>query len=159
MQSSISHRGTTELITVIALLAGGCASLPSGIADHRLPSESKPGTGPVQNVVVEFHTGKKPQIIAVPWNPNMRIDDALRLSRATRKFPRMQVTLVRQAPNGAVQKMESRFHAATRRVLPEYDYALYPGDRVVVRRDPYGMLDKMVEDTLGPIARLHAARR
>ncbi|GIW92931.1 MAG: hypothetical protein KatS3mg110_0972 [Pirellulaceae bacterium] len=136
----------------------GCAGLPAGLAPGLVSSEPMATAEPRESVVVEIISGKKPQVAHVPWQPNMRLDDALRLARAHKKFHRMQITLVRQGPEGRPQKMEARFDAATRHVPPAYDYALYPGDRLVVRRDSYGMLDKMVEDTLGPLARLHSSR-
>jgi hypothetical protein len=61
------------------------------------------------------------------------------------------VELVRPLPSGQFHRILCEYDLGTKRVTPEFDYALLPGDRLVVQEDPSNMFDDMLSSALGPM--------
>jgi len=150
------------LLPLAALLASGCATVRQK-ADLDLPdTASQPKTEQVAaqtlqtsecSVVIRPARGK-PQVTRVPITEGDTVQTALDHSKATKRFRRMNIHVLR-APRGPagspadVQKMQVEFDRHRRAVEIEYDYALYPNDRIVVEEDTTNIVDDMVEKITG----------
>lgn len=144
-------------LMVAQVVATGCTTISPAGQGLLATADRQPAATSQGSVVVEIRSGKKPHIVEVPFQPEMHVQDAVQQSRALRKMRRMEIVVVRTTPDGRRQKLESRLDPATRRVPPQFDYLLYPGDHVIVSHDPTGPFEKMFENTMGPLARLARA--
>jgi hypothetical protein len=90
----------------------------------------------------------------MPLSEGATVQTALDFSKATRKFRRMDIYVLRTPPSAGnvpaqAQKMQVEFNRKRHRVDPEYDYALYPNDRIVVQEDPTTFFDEAIEAVAG----------
>jgi hypothetical protein len=123
-------------------------------------NQSETGQAPTQtlqtsecSVVIQPARGK-PQVMQVPITEGDTVQTALDHTKVTRRFRRMNIHVLRsprgQAASPAqVQKMQVEFDRKHREVKVEYDYALYPNDRIVVEEDTSTALNDMVEKLAG----------
>ena len=81
----------------------------------------------------------------------MHVQQALEQTGGFKKFRRIDVELVRPLPNGGFHKIACDYDRSTKHITPEFDYALLPGDRIVVKEDPSTIVDDMLTSALGPI--------
>ena len=88
--------------------------------------------------------GKSPEFREIPLREGMCIQDALIETQLTRRFGRMDLELMRRNAQG-LAKMDSRYEHKRNRVNPMYDYALHPGDHLVVTEDTTTVLDDMLK--------------
>lgn len=70
--------------------------------------------------------------------------DALQTAKATKKFSRITVELVRPLPNGTWHRLPIEYDRSIRRVPAECDYAILPGDRLIVTEDTGNILTDML---------------
>jgi hypothetical protein len=71
--------------------------------------------------------------------------DALQQAGAVKKFGRIKVELVRPLPSGGWHWIPIEYDRTIRRVPAECDYAILPGDRVIVTEDTGNMFTDMVD--------------
>jgi hypothetical protein len=129
---------------VAACLISGCASL------------SLPGSGSkngddlgvaVSQCSVELHgSDHKTKQIDVPISAQTRVQDVLDQTKALRRFGKADVYILRrsqQDPNQLV-RLTSDIDSKTRRITLETDYAMLPGDRLVVAESSESLFDKAV---------------
>lgn len=133
-------------------LLTGCSSLstqPTGNADTAkfLGSDASATQvaqqGPQYTVEIR-EAGKDPEFVRLPMKGNTFVDNAIRESGATKRFKRMNVELIRNA-GGQPQRLEVRYDRAKKGINPVYDYALHPGDHVVVIEDTRTAIDDMMD--------------
>lgn len=72
--------------------------------------------------------------------------DALQQAGAVKKFTRLKIELVRPLPNGNWHRMPIEYDRSIRRVPAECDYAILPGDRLIVTQDTGNMFTDMFKD-------------
>ena len=96
---------------------------------------------------------RRPQTVEVPLSEKTCVQDVLDASRATSKFRNLDVVVLRPTPKASepLLKLACRFDRRKRRIGWESDYAVLPGDRVIVREDTSGGLDKIMTSMLGPV--------
>lgn len=121
------------LVGLAALLSSGCASVP-GFRDRPVDPETK-YTSNSDMYAVDIHPafGK-----ATRWEgpilKGMTVQSALEASGALGKIRHAEVELFRPVPeNGTVLKLPAELQPNKRMVKYEQDYAILPGDRIVVR--------------------------
>jgi hypothetical protein len=148
------------LALVWTSLAAGCASLTT----QELGTLPQPGTDPsvatqsaVPNngsITVEIRPEKsgKPELRQLPLQSPMYVQQALEATGVIKRFRGMNVELIRMAGDKR-QKMDSKYVRAGRRVDPGYDYALHPGDHLIVTEDSTTVLDEMFHALTGPIGK------
>jgi hypothetical protein len=71
--------------------------------------------------------------------------DALQQAKAVKKFNRITVELVRPLPSGNWHRMPIEYDRTIRRVPAECDYAILPGDRIIVTEDTGNMITDMAD--------------
>ena len=83
------------------------------------------------------------------------MEDALRKSGATKRFRRMMVNVVRATPDGQNRvAMKAAYDREKRRIDPATNYALHPGDRVIISEDSSSHISEAMGDALGPFGSL-----
>jgi hypothetical protein len=114
--------------------------------------EKKLPLDPASAVLVEIHPDSgPPKITPLAYEDDMVVQSVLTKSGAVKRFRRMNVSLVRPLPEGkGPHKMDVKFEYAKRHVAPENDYALRPGDKIVVTEDTTTALDDALEAVAGP---------
>jgi hypothetical protein len=140
-------------------LVSGCTTLNLSSSDTMdLPGESPEVLSQtpqpnVPSISMELRaSGKKPEISRVPLAGGMRVQQALEQSGAVGRFRRMDVRLMRPVRDTR-QKLEVKYDHGAGSVNPLYDYALHPGDHLVVIEDTSTILDDMLESISGPVGR------
>lgn len=100
--------------------------------------------------VVEFRSkAKVSQKVPVPIREGMCVQQVIEASNALRQFSRFDVELARRTPQGAWHKMRVTFDHSANRVDPGYDYAIRPGDYLIVTEDPTTPLDRVLQSMTG----------
>lgn len=126
----------------ILLLASsvGCQSMiqssDTTVGQHVdvIPVQIRPAHGAVKGV-------------EIPHEPNMRLQDVIEKSRP--KFRNREAYIVRTSPKtGKDHKLDASF-GSNRRISLETDYAIQPGDRVVISQNTQSSFDRVMSDFLG----------
>ena len=148
------------LAAVVTFGSVGCTT-PGGIFPGGLfqSAEVVPPTGPEAAALeaagkfsVEIRPdGGRPQVTERPLTGQMHVQEGLEQTGAHRKFRRNHLELVRKLPNGGAHRIPLEWDTSNRRVAVEFDYALLPGDRIVVSEDTTTILDDMLGKALGPL--------
>jgi hypothetical protein len=104
---------------------------------------------PTYKVIFANGMGGEPTIFTGKLTGPVTVQQALEESGAIDKYKGMQVDLAREVPDKAtVLKLPILFDPDTRSVLEEQNYAIHPGDEILVRKDNPGALDAVFR-TLG----------
>lgn len=133
----------------------GC-SLFKEQGQPKLTAEVQPG-GPhpaaaVGKFSVEVRPEKgKPQSVEKELSGQTHVQTALEQAGVAKKFPRCFIELYRPLPNGGWHRMELEFDRENHRVPAEFDYAVLPGDRIIVTEDPTNMMDDFMAKALQPL--------
>lgn len=151
----------TSRLTVLGMVAilgtlSGCAGLQEQptpkLSAQLAPATGVPAPAPGGKYVVEIRPEKgKPQQVERTLSEPTCVQQALEQSGASKRFGRMYVQLQRPLPTGGWHVMELEFDRDLKRIAPEYDYALLPGDRVIVTEDTTTVLDDMMVRALKPL--------
>jgi hypothetical protein len=142
----------TALLTTGCTTVGGQSSL--GLVDASqagLDTAERPT--PTCTVVLQPNRGT-PKVVEMPLDEGATVQTALEHTKATRKFRRMDIHVLRPAQARAnapaePQKMNVEFDRIRREVEIDHDYALFPNDRVVIEEDPSTMIDDMFHSVAG----------
>ena len=145
------------LLASAAILSGfvGCSMFKEQ-ATPKLNAEVTPGpapsAAPAAKFVVEIRPEKgKPQAVEKPLAEQTFVQSALEQTGALKKFKRAFVEVYRPLPSGGWHKMNLEFDRENHRVPPEYDYAVLPGDRIIVTEDTSNLMDDVIERAMKPL--------
>lgn len=142
------------------LLSTGCAVTPTdsqksplaalvGGSQSKQTEEAKP-TGPVVYVHVIPEIGR-PRRVDVPYTQGATVQHAITQAKALKRFSNVKIEVIRtDKQTGQRVKMNSRYLASKRRIAISDDYALYPGDYIVVQEDTKTQLDQILD----PVAKI-----
>ena len=72
---------------------------------------------------------------------------------ANKKYRRMEVEILRQLPSGGFHKIPCEYDRTTKKINPEFDYALMPADRVIVKEDTSTIIDDMMQSAGGSLGK------
>ena len=130
----------------------GCSMMDRGLVNLLGPLDENPSVSVQPSIppdvpafTVEVReAGESPAQQAVALDRVVHIQDAMVKSGVIDKFNRMDVALYRALPNGRYHRLEVRYNRRGQRVDPAFDYALQPGDRLVVTEDTSTVLDDML---------------
>jgi hypothetical protein len=146
-------------LTLLALLAVGCGLVGCSAFKEQISPEVKsqltaggPNVQPAAKYVVEIRPEKgKPQAVEKDLTDPIHVQTALEKTGALGKFRRMELELYRPLPSGGWHKMRLEYDRSNKQVPPEFDYALLPGDRVIVTEDPRTIIDDIMARALQPL--------
>ena len=110
---------------------------------------STPGAEPQHHVTVEVRpahgTATKTQLVL---SKNMRLQEVVAATKA--KFRNKDIYIVRVSPQtGQKHKLSAVYDRVNRRITLETDYAIQPGDRVVIAQDTTTSLERVMKTFLG----------
>ena len=148
MSPHLSALGTASLLLALV----GCSSLPRS---NDLPelSELDASAGQRPVCIVDNRVGAKSKRTEVPVTGEMRVQDAL---DAMERIPRgsLEVYIIRPTPGrpGPGLKLGCLYNASARRVSMETDYAVMPGDHIVLRKGDEGPAGELIGALLGPLS-------
>jgi hypothetical protein len=148
------HVPTLLLLTAFA---PGCAVLNQDAAvSSKLPetlakSEQTPSQHTNGSITLEVRpSGDRPEIRQIPISGPLHVQDTLEQAGLVKRFKRMELHVLRVVGDQR-QKMQSRYRHEDGMVEPLYDYALHPGDHVVVEEDTRNIIDDMLGAVSGPL--------
>jgi hypothetical protein len=160
-----SRLGICGCVLLLAGVLPGCAGLHDAgkgnmawlTGESEKPEQTAPAEeaapGPSYTVEIRRHR-RKPEAAKFEHRPGMFLQDAVVQSGAAAKFPQMTLYIMRTpSQGGPAQRMTSVYDSTQKRVAWESDYAIYPGDHVVITEDTSSRFDDMVNRFLGPFAR------
>ena len=141
-------------ICFVAATLTGCASLGTPKPDVKSElSKAGPAGGEVAggakvDIIFQPDQGQPERMERSLTEPTT-VQQMLVQSGALNKYRRIEVELLRPLQNGGSHKIPCEYDRATRQISPETDYALMPGDRVVVKEDPSTIVDDMMRSASG----------
>jgi hypothetical protein len=144
------------LLLPLAAAASGCATLHANpAADFAdAPAMEDPGVEPAPRAAtlsLEVRAaGKQPEIRQIPLQGVTHVQDVLEQTNLTRRFRRMKVHVVRTIGD-RMAKLDANYEHQAGRIDPLYDYALHPGDHLVVVEDTSTVLDDMLNNLPNPL--------
>jgi hypothetical protein len=145
-------------IAWLLLLASsaGCSVFPSAADQLALHSQPNPGgataAGLEKKVTLEVRPQNgAPRTVQVPLDEISHAQSAYERSRGLKKFRRSEVEIYRPTARGDRLRLTSKVDPKTKRVTNETDYAIHPGDYVVVNEVPFNIWDEMTEHAVGPL--------
>ena len=145
------HLVATAAVSLV-VLSSGCTSLGTKGMAGFFGDQEQPAPDPSSTYQVLFVPAEgNPEQLTRTLSGQMHVQEALDQVGAAKKFRRIQVELVRPLPSGQFHRITCEYDLGTKRVTPEFDYALLPGDRLVVKEDPTNMFDDMLSSALGPL--------
>lgn len=120
-------------------------------AGKQAGDDAKPDS---QTFYLEFRGDKKKPIMAKgTLTGPTTIQQAMQKANAFKKYRRLTAEIQRALPNGSTHVLPCEFDLATRRINPQFDYAILPGDKIVVSEDTSTMIDDMFAASLGPMGK------
>ena len=145
------------VLAIAAILSGfvGCSMFKEQ-ATPKLNAEVTPGPAPsappAAKYVVEIRPESgKPRAVEKPLAEQTYVQTALDQTGALKKFSRATVEVYRPLPSGGWHKMNLEYDRENHKIPPEYDYAVLPGDRIIVTEDTTTIWDDMMERTMKPL--------
>jgi hypothetical protein len=159
MSASVGVRyGLLGISVAVCFAAAGCQTISPSldglmgvVGATNVESAEAAETNAAPTYIVEYRReGGPPTAKQLPLRDGMCVQDALNESGATKRLSRMEVLLMRTLPNGGQHRMGIQFKGS-KRVRSEFNYALHPGDRIVVQKDDGNLLDDTLNSVLGPL--------
>ena len=132
----------TSALLVAATLIGlvGCQALTT---DQKQISATSPDMITVQI----RRSNRSPKTKQIPLQPNMRLQEVVDSSKAP--FRNKVAYIVRTSPKtGDQHKLEANF-SSSKRISLETDYAIQPGDRIVIAEDTTSSIERVMKSMLG----------
>ena len=84
------------------------------------------------------------------FEESITVDDALVAAGAKRKYRSMEIDVMRRDPkSGRMIKLAADYDTRKKRIKFEQDYAVHPGDQIVVRPKSGGAMEKLVHSVFG----------
>src|SRR5258708_5159903 len=145
-------------LSLVAAGLTGCASFDNP-KDNQLNTQlSKAGETAAHTqstkVDVIFQPEKgKPQRVERALSEPTTVQQILEQTGGIKKYRRIEVEVVRSLPNGGFHKIPCEFDRSTMHINPEFDYALMPGDKVIVKEDKSTVIDDMMHSAGGGLGK------
>jgi len=143
-----SSQHTARICTLLCglsviLAASGCTAISSLHFGAEAVVES---ADPLPTYMVELHAkGKKPVSAEVTITEPVTVEEAIARARKEMRFKQVNVTVYRQAPGQSqTVRMNVDYESSKRRVSPDTNYTLYPGDRVFIKKNTRTMMDDIL---------------
>ena len=153
--------GRIGVASMLVLLLSGCAVMDTA-TDKGLPllgEGASAAPGPTTAVTMEIRPvgKKKPEMTQLQLDSGATVQQALEKAKLVKRFRRMNIEVMRVAGQQRA-KLDVKYDHTKAQVNPLYDYALYPGDHLIVAEDPSTSLDDMFNSIAGPLPRAPLSR-
>jgi len=113
-------------------------------------------------IMVEMQSGESTQkSVKLPLASAPTLQAAVEQSKADRRFKRFHIAISRlpQNPGGQPQTLVSKYDHVGKKIPFDSDYALRPGDRVVIVEDKSSVIDDMLGSFLNPVRAISGSGR
>lgn len=121
---------------VVAMMASGCKSINPSAPPVATPAD----TSSTYKVILAGN--RKPQIYTGKLDKPVTVQQALVESGATRKYKEMTIKIARRLPGSSeILRMPATFDSDAGSVMEETNYAIHPGDEILVKPGSSGILD------------------
>ncbi|MCY2991576.1 MAG: hypothetical protein NTY19_27440 [Planctomycetota bacterium] len=158
---AISSRQVTHwTVLVCSSWLAGCASLAGPglgsllIAEKPDQPQPQAQAAPASDgsVTMEIRPlgSRKPEMGQVSLQNTVFLQQALVGAGLVKRFRGMNIQVIRMAGD-ARQKMEAKYRHAEKRVDPAYDYALHPGDHLIITEENPSTVAEMMKSVTGPL--------
>ena len=144
-------------IAAAALSWAGCATIEgtagglSKVTGDASAANAQQPVPPAGAYTIELRgSGHKPEMRQMPLTGPTLVQQALEQSGAAKRFRRMNIVVMRAAGDER-HKLDVKFDRKRGTVNPLYDYALVPGDHLVVTEDTSTVVDDMLGSLSGPL--------
>ena len=142
---------STFALAGLFIVSAGCNAIHSNQLNqwnNATPTPAALASGPT--FTVELHAeGKKPEARQAALEGEVYVQQVLEKSGAMKRFRRMNIEVVRTTPQGNRHKMAVAFDRAARKIEPQNNYCLHPGDVIVVSEDSSTIIDDMLQSVSG----------
>jgi len=130
----------------LVLLLGFCGCATAPLAEADVAQMTPDGANsPMFTVEIKPESGSVQQFDR-PLTGEVWLQDVVTQSGAPKRFRRMNIEVQRRSANGQWAKMKAEVDRRTKKITIETDYAIHPGDRIVIVQDTSTAID----DVLGP---------
>lgn len=137
-----NYSRTISVLAATATLIGlvGCQSLTTEQKQVSAPS-------PDMVTVQIRRSNRSPKTKQIPITPNMRLQEVVDASKVP--FRNKVAYIVRTSPKtGDNHKLEANF-SNSKRISLETDYAIQPGDRIVIAEDTTSSIERVMKSMMG----------
>ncbi len=132
---------------VVCLITAGCTLNRNNIADD-FSVEHEAAQGEYQ-VRMEFNLSE-PQMHRGTIQQPMTVQDVLVESKAIKKYRNMEISILRQLPDKPRPiRMDVDFQASQRKVVDAQNYAIHPGDRILIRPKDDTLIGNLLNKAMG----------
>ncbi len=153
MTTHIIRRRAGQLVIAVTILAAfsGCTALQTA-TDSSLVTSANASAVDSSGITLEIRatSEKKPRFEQVALDSGSTVQQVLEKAKLTKEFRRMNIQIVRMAGDQQA-RMDVKYEHTKGAVDPLYDYALYPGDYLIVREVNKTALDDMLESLTSPL--------
>lgn len=154
---SLSRTAVGGSLLALGLCLTGCQSLMlgDGAGKHHVDQLASASATKPDTYSIEFHpVDGMPERAEVPLKDVTYVQQAIDQHGVLKKFRREKIQLYRKNDStNTYSRMEIEFDRGKHRVPPESDYAIRPGDRLVVREDTSTMIDDLLSKVnKGPLS-------
>lgn len=153
------------LAGVLVLASSGCVTMNpaydlAALTGMESPAPIVPPPGPMgaheapRQVTVQMRPlGAAPEMVTVKMEGDESVESVLTKSKAISRFHRMKISVFRGGRKGpmANEPLRVEFDSGSRRVPSQYDYALQPGDRILVVEESRSAFDDLMASVFGPM--------
>lgn len=132
------------LLGMILILNSGCSSFSglNRIFDRSLDQPASESQGSYQVEMGNMFGG--PTIYEGQIDGPITVQTALQKSGAIHRYRKMDISVLRIVEEtGRPIKMVVDYQASKKSVRPEQDYAILPGDRIIIQPQQNGMLERL----------------
>jgi hypothetical protein len=129
-------------LSISSFLGAGCSTLT------RTPVPAAPGAPSPATFSIEVRpAGRSPKRKQVVLEKDLHLQDAVKMSGA--HFRKKDIYIVRKSPKtGTRHKLGTTIDSQRRQISLETDYAILPGDVVVVAEDTSTVFDEILQGVL-----------
>ena len=144
--------------SIATLVLSGCAVIDTGNEALPLPANADGTAASTPTITMEIRaSGEKPEIKPFQLENGITVQQMLEKAKLVKKFRRMDIEILRVAADQRA-KLVVKYDHSEAQVRPEYDYALYPGDHVIVQEVTKTAFDDMLESVADPLRRATGSR-
>ena len=126
------------------------SNLEQSVAESHVQQASVPEATETCVVEVQSYAGKSRRF-EIPITDGMTVQDIVKAVQVRKLFSRITIELQRPVANSRKPlKLPVTVEGFGKRVNPAYNYAIRPGDRLVLSEDPTNTFDDMLDGALSP---------
>lgn len=150
----------SALFAISALAGTGCQAIHSGAEPQKGLAQAAIGSGAtVPTIMVEVRSGysQKSRTKQLALTEPLSVQQLLAKTGTLSRFSRMNITIERPVAGQRLPlKLNIPFDPAAHSVAAGHDYAVLPGDKIVIAEDKRTIVDRVLDEALDAMGPLRA---